>query len=321
MKTALIAYHADCLDGFTAAWVTYKALQKYDFPCELLPMSYSEDSVGDLFEKLKNINCTKLYIVDFSLDIETLSILHLHWPMMITTVLDHHKTAFERYAPNMGVDDNSTIHATIHSAHIILKNSLSGAGICWEYFHTESEPMPPLVQLVQDYDLWLFKLPDTKHINKYLVELEKTLSNWDIVDKSFQSPALYEDARYHGELNQRGHDREVDIVCEDALPITLKGMTGLAVACPRKLTSDVGHTLATKSGTYGAMYTVDLEEGCVLWSLRSNKGDFDVALLAEKFGGGGHEAAAGFRVDLFPNEAVVGESESDTGNVKDVSIL
>ena len=81
---------------------------------------------------------------------------------------------------------------------------------------------------------------------------------------------------------------ELDDDCEIA---------GLAANCPPHLTSDVGHELATKSGTFGLCWTLSQEGLVAKCSLRSN-GDYDVSAIAKTFGGGGHRNAAGFEVDI-----------------------
>ncbi len=65
--------------------------------------------------------------------------------------------------------------------------------------------------------------------------------------------------------------------------------------------SDVGNILAEKSGTYGAFWQ-QLPNHEVKWSLRS-KGDYDVSVIASKFGGGGHKNAASFTLKA-PQEDV-----------------
>lgn len=71
-----------------------------------------------------------------------------------------------------------------------------------------------------------------------------------------------------------------------------RSIQGLACNCPAHLTSDVGHELATQSGTFGLCWFQD-SEGKVRCSLRSN-GNYNVSAIAKVFGGGGHKNAAGF---------------------------
>ena len=71
---------------------------------------------------------------------------------------------------------------------------------------------------------------------------------------------------------------------------------GLAVNAPGAFSSDLGHSLAKKSGTFGLTYHYHGRRQCYECGLRSI-GEFDVAKLAVSFGGGGHKNAAGFSVD------------------------
>ena len=60
--------------------------------------------------------------------------------------------------------------------------------------------------------------------------------------------------------------------------------------------SELGHVLATQSGTYALIWYVS-QDNKVKCSLRSN-GDYDVSAIAKAFGGGGHKNAAGFETDI-----------------------
>lgn len=69
--------------------------------------------------------------------------------------------------------------------------------------------------------------------------------------------------------------------------------------CTEKAVSETGHELLEKHGCHVAAGFFFSDEGgstdlCV--SLRSRKGEVPVNKMAEKFGGGGHQPAAGFRL-------------------------
>lgn len=69
--------------------------------------------------------------------------------------------------------------------------------------------------------------------------------------------------------------------------------------CTEKAVSETGHELLEKHGCHVAAGFFFTQEGgttnlCV--SLRSRKGEVPVNKIAEKFGGGGHQPAAGFRL-------------------------
>jgi len=308
-KKVLIAYHADCLDGFTSAWVACRALEKEGEECTLLAMEYTTASDIDLGSKLEITDYEHLYVVDFSLKVEVLENIESNYSVDVT-ILDHHKTAFESYAPEMKVDKDSHIDIVLHGATIILENFHSGAGLCHRFFNP-GLPSNKLVDFVEDYDLWRFSYEEhTKWINKLLMTQPKTLSSWDYLDKVFSDPISFDAILANGKALQIDHDIEVDIIAREARGITIKGEHGLVVPCQRDYISDVGHALAIKSGTYGAMYQLDLEKGKIIWSFRSDKeGDFDVSALAKKLGGGGHKNAAGATLDLWSEDLELPEIE------------
>ena len=65
--------------------------------------------------------------------------------------------------------------------------------------------------------------------------------------------------------------------------------------------SDVGHALS-KDAPFAACY-MD-KSGSRLFSLRSNENGVDVSEIAKSYGGGGHQNAAGFEVQLDQLAAV-----------------
>ena len=92
----------------------------------------------------------------------------------------------------------------------------------------------------------------------------------------------------------------VAVIASNTFENSLPGpchLPGLAANCPPHLTSDVGHELATQSGTFGLCWTLSKEGLVAKCSLRSN-GEYDVSAIAKVFGGGGHRNAAGFEVPI-----------------------
>jgi len=299
----LIAYHANCIDGFTSAWVTAKAMRKRGVAFELIGLDYTPAGDKSLLDAIRNTyrENMEIYVVDFSLSLEMLETLSSIYPMARVTILDHHKTAFERYSPTTSVEKDSRLQSMICGASIILDNAESGASLCYKYFN-QGAVLPSLIRYVKDYDLWQFKLGDeTRWINKYLCSKPKNLAKWDNISEGLEKFTTRYMILEQGKMMQKAHDMEVAKIASTAQKINILGDVGLAVACPREFTSDVGHVLAKGSGTYGAMYKVSVEKEEVSWSLRSD-GDYDVSAIAKKLGGGGHKNAAGFTQGLFEVE-------------------
>lgn len=293
-KTVLIAYHAHCIDGFTAAWACNEGLrQQYRIPqeaIELLPVEYGK---LDEFER-KSIENDAIYVVDFSLPVELLA--QLQGQNIMVTVLDHHKTARDLYG-----DATSLYGADIH-----FDMNESGATLVWKHFFGDTHTsLPVLLQYVRDYDLWKFEMEDTKNINRFLRLQEKTLERWSFLVPDFMYRCSVTEAKKQGAAIELYHQSIVAELVAGAEEAELAGEKGLSVNCSPQFASDVGHELAVKSGTFGV--TWQQVQGSVKVSLRSN-GDYEVAAIAKQFGGGGHKNAAGFTLTapqegtLFPDE-------------------
>lgn len=317
-KTVLVAYHADCIDGYTSAVICHMALVDKGYKVELLPMYYTQDSEDKLVSLLRqehNRKYSNLYIVDFSIPVELLYIINITFFTEVT-ILDHHKTAFEKYlGDDYKVQPNSFARIRKHGADIILDNSRSGAGICWQHFFRLRE-IPMLVQYVQDYDLWIYKLGEpTKWVNKYLATQAKDIAHWTNLLYGMDEPIYLKVILENGRELQKAHDDKVLEISGNASPITLLGYVGLFHECSKELTSDVGHALANISGTFGLMFVWpdNAEDAGVTFSLRSN-GDFDVSEIAKSFGGGGHKNAAGFTVCIEEANNILWKGANPNGN-------
>lgn len=124
-----VLYHANCYDGFGAAFAAWK---KFGDQAEYIPVSYGQDAPFILESE-------GIFIIDFSYPINTLNNLSQIAPVV---VLDHHKTAEEALSPHVGKDNPK----------IIFDMNKSGALLAWEYFHPET-PVPLLIKHISDRDL------------------------------------------------------------------------------------------------------------------------------------------------------------------------
>jgi oligoribonuclease NrnB/cAMP/cGMP phosphodiesterase (DHH superfamily) len=295
----LVIYHANCADGFGAA---FAAWLKFGEEAEYVPFKYNEGEMR--FKTLFQLGDPKrdIYILDFSFPRELMDWLFSVAKRVVW--LDHHKTAFEMWTGlyvkggQWLEDDNN---------YIFLDDNKSGAVLAWEYFHPDKE-VPLLIQHIDDYDRWQFKIEGTKEFNRALWSYAPwSFEQWDtfcLEDESCAEMLIDE-----GAAILRAHDQNVTAVVKGAARKCMlnlsdepgfepKGLTlyGLAANCPPHLASDVGHQLANQSGTYGLLWSVNKEGKC-LCSLRSN-GDYDVSAIAKALGGGGHKNAAGFEISV-----------------------
>lgn len=197
------------------------------------------------------------------------------------------------------------------NACVVLDNNKSGALLAWEYFHPGVE-VPLLIKHIDDRDRWQFKLGGSKELHAALQSyrpwsFEQWRTQFLLADMgktglSFEQTARYSYLMEEGATILRAKDQQVESMAKQATkcalnttPISGAGLPGLA--CNASLHhSELGHVLATKSGTYGMIWYV-AQDNKVKCSLRSN-GDYDVSAIAKVFGGGGHRNAAGFETDI-----------------------
>ena len=299
----LVIYHANCADGFGAA---FTAWLKFGNEAEYLPMQYNEYLPSEAFLK------RDIYILDFSFERFIMDELFMTAENVVW--LDHHKTAFQMWVGGKFDGTEGDHHQEDEVRYITLSQSKSSALLAWEYFHPGID-IPMFIKYIDDYDRWQFKIEGTKEFNKALWSYvpwsfeqwnHKFSNTYDFLDKQHLM-------RNEGEAILRAHEQNVQTVVEGAtracvidlsetnyfdnqINVESACVIGLAANCPPHLASDVGHTLATQSGTYGLLWFVDKEGKCKC-SLRSN-GDYDVSAIAKSFGGGGHNNAAGFEIDI-----------------------
>lgn len=296
----LVIYHADCADGFGAAFAAWTMLGD---EAEYVPMKYGEEFCLDPRQR-------DVYILDFSFKRDTMDFIfefadYVAW-------LDHHKTAFE-----MWLDDKHDFTAEKYLTEedrsyavygdnklIVLNNWKSGAVLAWEYFHSGGD-VPMLIQHIDDRDRWQFKLEGTKEFMAALFSLQP----WDF--RQWRDFLIHPEMKRQRLITEgaailRDHVRQVQTITKNATKCYFENpyggdnnwmyAAGLAVNCPPFLASDVGHELATKSGTFGLCWHMDAQ-GVVKCSLRSN-GEYDVSDIAKSYGGGGHKNAAGFSLSI-----------------------
>lgn len=292
-RDAFIFYHANCPDGFGALWAlasrldlgltTPRQLQHHAFP-----LDYGQDlpPIPDRAE---------VYFLDFCFKQDQRQILaDLAARCSRVVVVDHHATGawIEQDAPE-GVE-------------VVFDQSKSGAVLTWEAFRGGS-PVPPLLQYVQDRDLWRHELPHSEAVNLAIRFRARELAAWMelesmirrdlavvvregaaimayrdvLVRQTVESAALYE-------LDAEGcPPRLVWMICQPSL---------VSDACHAALT-------AYPDALFAVAFVIERNPNGDKWrvGLRARNGGYNVAAIAQRFGGGGHRAAAGFSFSLPKN--------------------
>lgn len=270
--TKLCIYHKNCLDGFASAWIVNNVNKHYREDIEFHAASYNDKTYPNIKDK-------DVVIVDFSYKREALFKMANEATSIV--ILDHHKFA-----------QDELIGINIPNVEIIFDMNRSGAMITWDYFHP-NEDVPYIIKHVQDHDLWQFKFENTKELVAALYSYPFDFELWDYMSKNINS--LY----IEGSALLRDKLKDCENFCKYPQRLKLGGYQIPAVNCSPKYSSDVGNILS-KNSVFAATYSID-DTFQIKFSLRSNIENFDwidVNEIAKKYGGGGHERAAGFTCDI-----------------------
>lgn len=268
-KPLLCIYHANCADGFTAAW----AVRKKHPDTEFHPGTYGKEPP----------DCAgrDVVMVDFSYKRDVL--LQIASVADTVLILDHHKSA---------AGDLVDLPANVTA---IFDMNRSGAMMAWNHYHPDTEPSK-LIRHVEDRDLWLFKMEHTRAFQANLFSLEYTFENWDGVADLCENTIVYNVFVGQGEAIERKHFKDVkELIRAAAYRSVIAGHEVPTLNAPYFYSSDAGHQMS-QGEAFAACY-YDTADNRV-YSLRSQPDGADVSLIAAKFGGGGHKNAAGFRVAL-----------------------
>jgi oligoribonuclease NrnB/cAMP/cGMP phosphodiesterase (DHH superfamily) len=270
----LVIYHANCTDGFGAAYAAWKKLG--DANTEYLPAKYG-DALPDVTDR-------HVYIVDFSYPPEQM--LEIASKCAALVILDHHKKAIELLEPV--VEQMTNMLGGFCTA--VLTTEHSGAILAWDYFHPTTAT-PILLRHIEDRDLWRFNMQGTRELVAALYSYPMEFAVWDAIVAS-PSTLFLEGAA----LGRQGA-QHVAAAATHARPMLIGGVAVPTVNAPHYMASELGHELSKGLNTFAAVY-IDYAD-CRKFSLRSDGATGqDVDIVARQYGGGGHRNAAGFTVPL-----------------------
>jgi uncharacterized protein len=264
--TQYVLYHGNCYDGFGSAWAAWR---KFGDAAVYQPVSHGNPP-PEIPEG------SDVLIADFSYPRPMLEELARHQRVQ---VLDHHKTA---EADLQGLP------------YCEFDMDRSGAMMTWNFLFPDSPP-PPLVQYVQDRDLWRFALPQSREVSAWIASWPFTFEGWSQLSAKLE--AQPEEVYGEGAALLRLKAQNVEDMCQHARFVELVGHQVPVVNATVCLSEVCERLLQRYPEARFSGYYLDREDGKRQWGLRS-RGDFDVSAVAKQFGGGGHAAASGFTEDL-----------------------
>lgn len=291
-----ILYHqiktgTDCSDGIAAAWVARRAYEPISLNLQIIGVCYDGElpsvESGDA-----------IVIVDFSYPLAVIQ----EWESKgcVVRVFDHHKTALDNLSGFSGA---------------IFDMAESGATLTWREMF--SPPMPVFLSYIKDRDLWEWKLPQSKEINEAIATIRYGIRS-AVRDEAIARELIF---AWFDQLAEMDADQLIDYLLPIGGPIIRKKMEQVEAISARfewkdlitdgtryfipvvKLAEDGSEDRLT-SDICSVLYKRFPEAPFVAcinslgdWSLRSDKdgNNTDVAAIAQRFKGGGHRNAAGFK--------------------------
>ncbi len=309
MTRPLCIYHANCADGFGAAWVVRKF---FNGEVDFHPGVYQDPP--------PDVSGRQVILVDFSYKRDALlEMAKSAWGVLL---IDHHKSAAE----DLKADDNYIVDYGAYSGlkdwrrflecsqmdrwenapyarvYSVFDMHRSGAGMAWDFFFHD-EPRPALIDRIEDRDLWKFTKPDTRAVQAAVFSYPYDFDVWDAL-----AAADLARLRTEGEAIERKHHKDIaELVTAFRREMVIGGHWVPVANLPYTLTSDAGHLMCHpyQSPNLQGEWTTPPFAACYwdtpngrVFSLRSLELGLDVSQIAKEYGGGGHKNAAGFRVPL-----------------------
>lgn len=325
MTAPFIIFHAKCADGLGALWAAWRALPD----AEPWPASYGDHAPPE--EKTRDRD---VVIVDFSYSLEVLyqiaecarSVLVLDHhdtarealsglieaapttrpkpsDLYGTTGWQYWQAVVRAMITMVGTVQEESVRPIYIAAQFDMERS--GAGIAWDFFHWE--PRPRVIDLLEDRDLWRFRHdPDTRALDAALHAYDFEdydmlanpvtgyLTTLDIWSRGPEITA-WTQVLAEGRAVVNFQRRLVEGILASATRQAPDVLFKVPLACvPGQLASEAGNLLLERhpDAPFVATYYDGLEHRH--FSLRARKGGAHVGQIARHYGGGGHQAAAGF---------------------------
>jgi len=264
-KSIVVFYHADCTDGFTAAWAAWK---KFGDKAEYIA-SFHEDKPFSFKNK-------KVYTLDMTFP-ESVTKRLIRDNIFVTSI-DHHKSTKD-------------ITLSTHKPLFSLDNS--GCVLAWNYFHSK-KPIPQFLLSIEDFDIWQLKIKGTRELYAYLDLFDFNFKNWSSFIGNFENKEKRKKILDIGAIIVRYENKEIERqVGKNARIVNFEGHKVYAINTTFS-TSLIGDRLCHLLPPLSVIWKQN-KLGMILVSLRGD-GTIDTSLIAKKYGGGGHRDASAFRL-------------------------
>ena len=261
----IVIYHARCMDGFACAMIINKIATSNP---EYKPFTYGSTP--------PNVTGKNVLICDFSFPANITNAMILKAKSLL--IIDHHETS----AVNLiGID----------SSHKIFDTNHCGCYLTWKACYPDI-PVPLFIKLIEDHDLWTFKLPGSREFSSMLQITPFTFENYSNFLAGELPINKYIDK---GKIILQAINYDIENMPTEFKVCQIGGFYyGIAYAISSQHQSEIGNYLTKKYPNCDFAAVIYYSNGNSRFSLRSDDKKMDVRIISEMFGGGGHRNASGF---------------------------
>lgn len=292
MTAPVILFHANCPDGFGAAWWLGKHLNDPERIACTHNMTPPDVTGRDVF------------MVDFCFPAREMTTIAATCESLL--VLDHHASAVEYVKDAAGIQFYDDLFGYLEFSELgggsqreaVIDQKRSGIGLVSDFVSRRSgEQAPTFFANVEDRDLWRFDLHGTAQVFAAVTSRPYSDGAWEEMASMHIRDLVHE-----GDAIERYRQQLIAQCLDNAYRRNFYTDSGELVAgviwvanCPYAICSDVAGELAKRDPTRFAATYFDIDETHRKWSLRSTPEGMDVAAFAAHWPpGGGHIHAAGF---------------------------
>lgn len=280
-----VIYHANCADGFGAAMVARDVFGT-------VGVNYTAASYQ---EPPPDVTGQDVIILDFSYKASV--ILEMCKKAQSIKIIDHHLST---------INDLAGLDSLASNLRLCLDQNYSGAMLAWRHFIGEDHAPPKLLEYIQDRDLWRFELPNSREVSAALFSYPYDFALWRKFYADHGNDTIDCLAREGAAILRKQEKDLAELIPQLRSKMIIAGQPVPVVNLPYTLASEAGHILA-RNEIFAASYYITQVHW--VFSLRSSFDGIDVSEVAQKFGGGGHRHASGFKIAIF--------DPSDTRNMNE----